>query len=663
MVEIGQFAITAALGGSLLQIILIFATSFARAHKPKRQGRLLTSCVFALILIAFFTLLYAYISSDFSVALVAQHSHAGLPLLFKITALWGNHEGSMLLFVLILSFFTWTLACFGRRDHELLPFVLASQHALISAFLAFILFTSNPFLRLSTIPAQGNDLNPLLQDIGLILHPPLLYLGFVGFSICFSFAIAALITGRCEAQLGHVIRPWLLFSWSLLTLGITFGSYWAYYELGWGGYWFWDPVENASLMPWLSACALIHSCRVLAKRGGCKLWTLLLSILTFSLALLGTFLVRADLLLSVHNFASLPARSLSLLLIVILFSGGALLLFSLRAAQIEQTTIFSPLSREGALIVNNIFLATACATVLIGTLYPMIMEALWHEKISVGPPFFNLMFACLLLPVLILMPLGPMLGWKRADIATSFERLGLAFAAALTVIVTLLLFSEQADIAAFNTAALLGLACWLIVGAACDLLYHSDIGQQARIAVLHRLIRLPLRIYGRGLAHSGVGITLAGIVAVSSFSHEVITTLPIGQELSLDDKIIRFERISSHLSANYLEDRLEFSLWQKQGKKSLGSVNAARRFFPARNMETSEVGLFWHGMSQIYIAAGHFDEKNALIVHVWYKSYVLAIWLGGFFMAFGGLLSLLDIRQKRPETAASHQAFTNQGRP
>jgi len=689
IIEIGYFALQAALICSLLQIVIVFVEFFVRPSKEEWGGNFLTTNVLLLILLAFSALLYAYITSDFSVANVVQNSHEALPLIFKITALWGNHEGSMLLFILILSFFTWLFAHFkaflrqkwdahfpSKVFPDFLKIALTSQHALISAFLAFLLFTSNPFLRLSSVAATGADLNPLLQDIGLILHPPLLYFGFAGFSVVFSLAIACLVTGWCENNLGNLIRPWLLLSWSALTLGISFGSYWAYYELGWGGYWFWDPVENASLMPWLIACALIHCSRILAKRGHCRLWTLLLSIFTFSLALLGTFLVRADVLLSVHNFVSLPSRSFSLLLIVIFFSGGALLLFALRAPRIETETILSPLSREGALIFNNIFLCTACATILIGTLYPMIVEALWNEKISVGPPFFNMMFACLMLPILIIMPLGPFLGWKYADIATAFERLGLAVAASLAIIITGALLSEKTDLASVNTVAMLGLACWLIVGAVCDLFYHVGIGKRspeqfpkseerfcAEIALqnkqfvhksfskaaadtfigfLRRLRALPLGVYGRCLAHGGVGITLAGIVAVSSFSDEAVTALQIGQELTIQDKILRFERILPHLGANYLEDKVEFSLWEKQDKEFIGSVYASRRFFLARNIETSEIGLFWHGLSQFYIAAGHFDEKGALIVQVWYKSYVLAIWLGGFFMAAGGLLALLD---------------------
>jgi len=639
MIEAGHIALIAALAFSLFHMAFIWA----RPILTRQPHLFFSSSVLILIFLSFIILLQAYIYDDFSVAIVAQNSHSDLPIFFKITALWGNHEGSILLFTLLLSCCTWGLACFSNKSHQgLISITLSCQQAILSAFLLFILLTSNPFLHLVSPPSQGSDLNPLLQDIGLMLHPPLLYLGLVGFSIVFSYAIAALLIGRCEAELGRLIRPWLLFSWSMLTAGISFGSYWAYYELGWGGYWFWDPVENASLMPWLSACALIHSASLLAKRNICKIWTLFLSILTFSLSLLGTFLVRADILISVHNFVSIPERSYAILMIVLFFCGGAWLLFALRSSQINTTAIYQPISREGALIFNTIFLSIACATVLIGTLYPIILEAFWHEKISVGPPFFNMMLSCLMLPVFIIMPFGPHLGWKRADIVTSFERLGLALATSLAIIITILLLTDnQASLTTLRTAIFLGLAAWLTVGSFCDFLHSSGVGTISLRRALYQSCTLPFSVYGRCLAHGGVGITLGGIISVHAFSHEVITTLQIGQELTIKDKIVRFEQIIPYKANTYLEDRLEFSLIEEQDQQHIGTLTPARRFFPARNMETSEVGLFRQGLSQYYLSAGHFDEQGGLTVQIWYKSYVLLIWLGGFFMAAGGLISLL----------------------
>jgi len=638
IIETGLFALEMALLVSLTHVAMGLIYCVRRSHAKLRTDRFFATIVFLLILLSFAALWQAYLRDDFSVANVAHNSHSALPLPYKMTAIWGNHEGSMLLFTLLLALFTWLLSLFPCPNRRIFSLTLACQQAIISAFLAFILLTSSPLVRLEPAPSQGADLNPLLQDIGLILHPPLLYLGLVGFSIAFSFAIAALITRHCTAELGAWMRPWLLFSWSFLTLGITFGSYWAYYELGWGGYWFWDPVENASLMPWLSACALIHCSRVLAKRSALKLWTLLLAILTFSLALLGTFLVRADLLISVHNFAAIPERSLALLAIVVFFSGGALLLFALRAPQIEMTASFEPLSREGALIINTIFLGSACATVLIGTLYPMILEALSGERLSVGPPFFNMMFALSMIPLMILMPFGPLLGWKRADIITAFERLGLAFAASLAVMITTAFFHEgRTTLSSLAQAAMLGLATWLIIGALSDLLASIALTRRPLRITLRRLVQLPPAHYGRCLAHGGVGISLAGIVAVNAFSHEVIDRVSVGQSFNLNETIVRFERIIPQL------EKLEFSLSESgQNKNPFGFVYPSRRFFPARTMETSEVSLLRHGLSHYYIAAGNANESGAIVVHAWYKAYVLAIWLGGFFMAAGGFLALID---------------------
>ena len=359
----------------------------------------------------------SYAQSDFSVANVWENSHSLKPLLYKITGTWGNHEGSMLLWVLILTFFGALVAVFGGNlPATLRANVLAVQGWIGAAFLLFILATSNPFARLSPAPIEGRDLNPILQDIGLAIHPPLLYLGYVGFSVCFSFAVAALIDGRIDAAWARWVRPWTLAAWSFLTGGIAMGSYWAYYELGWGGFWFWDPVENASFMPWLAGTALLHSAIVMEKRSALKIWTLLLAILTFSLSLLGTFLVRSGVLTSVHAFATDPSRGIFILCILMLFIGGSLALFALRAPTLAAGGLFHPISREGALVLNNLFLTTATATVLVGTLYPLVVEALSGDKISVGAPFFDLTFGPLMVPLLALVPFGPLLAWKRGDV-------------------------------------------------------------------------------------------------------------------------------------------------------------------------------------------------------------------------------------------------------
>ena len=372
---------------------------------------------FACIALAFLALMAAYVTSDFSVKNVWENSHSAKPLLFKITGVWGNHEGSMLLWVLILALFGALVAAFGGPlPTSLKARVIAVQGWIGSAFLLFILFTSNPFARLDPAPFEGQDLNPILQDVGLAIHPPLLYVGYVGFSVAFSFAVAALIEGRIDAAWARWVRPWTLVAWMFLTAGVAMGSYWAYYELGWGGFWFWDPVENASFMPWLAGTALLHSAVVMEKRGALKIWTILLAILTFSLSLLGTFLVRSGVLTSVHTFASDPTRGVFILGILTLFIGGALALFAWRAPEMKQGGLFAPISREGALVFNNLFLIAAAATVLVGTLYPLALEALTGDKISVGAPFFNLTFGPLMVPLLMAVPFGPLLAWKRGDL-------------------------------------------------------------------------------------------------------------------------------------------------------------------------------------------------------------------------------------------------------
>src|ERR1700748_3220330 len=372
---------------------------------------------FLFVALSFAALVALHFTSDFSVVNVFENSHSMKPLIYKITGVWGNHKGSMLLWVSILALFGGLVAAFGNNlPLSLRAHVLAVQAWIASAFYLFILITSNPFLRIANPPMEGRDLNPVLQDIGLAVHPPMLYLGYVGFSISFSFAVAALLEGRIDAAWARWVRPWTLLAWIFLTLGIAMGSYWAYYELGWGGWWFWDPVENASLMPWLAGTALLHSALVMEKRDALKVWTILLSILTFSLSLLGTFLVRSGVLTSVHAFATDPTRGVFILCILLIFIGGALSLFAFRAPVLSSGGLFAPISREGALVLNNLILTVACGTVLTGTLYPLVLEPLTGDKIPVGPPFFNLTFGLLMTPLLVAVPFGPMLAWKRGDL-------------------------------------------------------------------------------------------------------------------------------------------------------------------------------------------------------------------------------------------------------
>src|SRR5438128_2616836 len=452
--EFGHYALVLALALALVQASVPMVG--ARTNDPVLMAVAGPTAVaqFCFIAIAFAALTMCYVRSDFSVVNVFENSHSAKPLIYKLSGVWGNHEGSMLLWVLILSLFGALVALFGGNlPARLKANVLAVQSWIAVAFVLFILVTSNPFLRIPEPPFEGRDLNPILQDPGLAIHPPLLYLGYVGLSISFSFAIAALIDGRIDAAWARWVRPWTLVAWMFLTLGIAMGSYWAYYELGWGGWWFWDPVENASLMPWIAGTALLHSTVVMEKRDALKVWTVLLAILTFSLSLIGTFLVRSGVITSVHSFATDPTRGVFILAILILFIGGSLTLFAWRAPLLRQGGLFAPISREGALVLNNLFLVAACATVLVGTLYPLLLEALTGEKISVGAPFFHLTFVPLMIPLLLALPFGPMLGWKRGDLYGASQRLGVAMVAALVgAVVTYVLAGGKGVLAPLGLA-------------------------------------------------------------------------------------------------------------------------------------------------------------------------------------------------------------------
>ncbi|MEP1110976.1 MAG: heme lyase CcmF/NrfE family subunit, partial [Nitratireductor sp.] len=463
MIETGHFALVLAFALSLVQVALPLLGARTGDARLMAVGRPVAITCFAMTGLAFAVLVSAYMVSDFSVVNVFENSHSQKPMLYKITGTWGNHEGSMLLWVLILTLFGALVAAFGRNLPATLQATVLSVQGMVGvAFFLFILMTSNPFARLNPAPIEGRDLNPILQDVGLAIHPPLLYLGYVGFSVCFSFAVAALIEGRIDAAWARWVRPWTLVAWIFLTGGIAMGSFWAYYELGWGGFWFWDPVENASFMPWLAGTALLHSAIVMEKRGALKIWTLLLSILAFSLSLLGTFLVRSGVLTSVHAFASDPSRGVFILAILVFFIGGALALFAWRSQSLAPGGLFHPISREGALVLNNLFLSTATATVLVGTLYPLAIEAVTGDKISVGEPFFNLTFGPVFAVLLVAVPFGPLMAWKRGDLFAAAQRLTVAFAlAALAGILALLFLDRNAALAALG----IGLAFWLIFGA------------------------------------------------------------------------------------------------------------------------------------------------------------------------------------------------------
>lgn len=641
IVEIGHFALVLALSVALFQSVLPLIGARQGDQRLMETGTIAATGGFVLIAIAFSALVTANVTSDFSVLNVFENSNSAKPMLYKVTGVWGNHEGSMLLWVLILAFFGSLVALFGRDlPATLKANVLAVQAWILAAFLLFILLTSNPFQRLDPAPMEGQDLNPVLQDIGLAIHPPLLYLGYVGFSVAFSFAIAALIDGRIDAAWARWVRPWTLIAWIFLTLGISMGSYWAYYELGWGGWWFWDPVENASFMPWLAGTALLHSALVMEKRSALKIWTILLAILTFSLSLLGTFLVRSGVLTSVHAFATDPTRGIFILCILCLFIGGALFLFALRASSLEGGGLFAPISREGALVFNNLFLTTAAATVLVGTLYPLVLEVLADKKISVGAPFFDLTFGPLMVPLLFAVPFGPLLGWKRGDLLGAAQRLYFAAGCALAALIGVLAYTGGTRIL---TAFGFALAFWLLAGSLTDLFLKAAFLRTGWRTGLSRLLGLPRSTFGTTLAHFGLGVTLLGIVSVSSFEEELITTMGPGQSAEIAGYTLTFDTIEQRDGPNFEAQAAQFSV--RRGGVELAEIDTSKRFFPVRQMTTTESGIWTHWFSQLYVSLGDpSEDRQSIVVRIWSKPLVTLIWIGTVFMGLGGVFSLADRR-------------------
>jgi cytochrome c-type biogenesis protein CcmF len=475
----------------------------------------------------------------------------------------------------------------------------------------------------------------------LAIHPPLLYLGYVGFSITFSFAIAALIEGRIDAAWARWVRPWALMAWMCLTLGIAMGSYWAYYELGWGGWWFWDPVENASLMPWLAGTALLHSALVMEKREALKVWSLLLAILTFSLSLIGTFLVRSGVLTSVHAFANDPTRGIFILGILVLFIGGSLALYAWRAPELKQGGLFAPISREGALVFNNLFLTTACATVFVGTLYPLALEVLTGSKISVGAPFFNMTFGPLMLALLLAVPFGPLLAWKRGDLAGAAQRL--IAAAALGLIGTAVVFAI-AGASGILAPFMIGLAVFVMAGAATDLVERSGLLRVSFKTAVSRVRGIPRSHFGTALAHFGLGLTLLGVVCESQWSAERIIAMRPGDSVSIRQYDFSFDRVIERTGPNYAELAAHFTV--RIGDEIIGAMEPAKRSFPARGMTTTEAALMSRGLSQLYVSLGDPNPDGSVAVRIYHKPLVLLIWLGAVVMVMGGTLSLSDRRRR-----------------
>ena len=642
--ELGHYALMLALGLALIQGTMPIVGT--RTNDPVLMSIAVPTALaqFAFVATAFTALAICYVISDFSVLNVFENSNSQMPFIYRLTSIWGNHEGSMILWVSILTFFGALVAVFGNNLPAVLKAnALAVQAWIAAAFHLFILMTSNPFVRIPQAPFEGQDLNPILQDPGLAFHPPLLYLGYVGFSIAFSFAIAALLEGRIDAAWARWVRPWVLGAWMCLTVGIAGGSYWAYYTLGWGGFWFWDPVENASLMPWLAGTALLHSAVVMEKRGALKIWTILLAILTFSLSLIGTFLVRSGVLTSVHTFANDPMRGVFILAILVVFIGGALALYGWRAPLLKQGGLFAPISREGALVFNNLFLTTACASVFIGTLYPLALEALTGAKISVGPPFFNATFGPLFIPLTVVMPLGPLLGWKRGDLLGAAQRL---LAAAIL--------------------AMLAMAAAFAIEQGGPVL--TDIAERTLVlrlpfrVALRRAIGLPRSAWGTAFAHFGVGVTLLGIVAATAWGSERIAEMKVGDNLDIARYRITFTGLFGRQGPNYHDIVGRFIVRRVNGDL-IGVMEPSRRTFPTRNMTTTEAALMTRGVSQLYVSLGDPLQNGNVAVRLYFKPQVLLIWLGAALMFAGGALSLSDrrLRVGAPQPAKTKAALHSAG--
>ena len=656
--ELGHFALILALAVALVQGSVPFLGAARGSAALMAVARPAALLQLGFIATAFLALMESYVSSDFTVLNVVQNSHSAKPMLYKISGVWGNHEGSMLLWVLILAIFGVAVAVFGKNlPPSLRARVLSVQAWIAIGFLTFSLFTSNPFERIFPPPADGQDLNPLLQDPGLAFHPPMLYMGYVGFSMAFSFAIVALIEGRVDAAWARWVRPWTLLAWCFLTAGIVLGSWWAYYELGWGGWWFWDPVENVSFMPWLMGTALLHSSIVVEKRNALKVWTLLLAILTFSLSLIGTFVVRSGVLTSVHAFATDPGRGLFILLLLCLTIGGSLMLFALRAPALKAGGLFAPVSREGGLVLNNLLLSTACATVFLGTFLPLALEAL-GDKISVGPPYYNMTFVPIMVPLVVVMAAGPFLPWKRADLAGVLGRLKLALAAAIAAVLGALYLQGGPVLA----LVAMGLGGWLFAGTLSEWAERVKLFRAPLSESLRRARNLPRAAHGMTLAHAGLAIMIVGMAASASWKEEKILVMRPGETLDLAGYTYRFDGVERVRGPNYFSDIGTFLV--TRGGREIARLTPEKRLYPVTQMPTTEAGIHTTGLADLYTVVGDPDGQGGWTVRIFHEPLVPWIWAGAIIMVLGGAVSLSDrrlrvgapARRKAPAGAAAVRA-------
>ncbi|MGJ8559590.1 MAG: heme lyase CcmF/NrfE family subunit [Litorimonas sp.] len=644
LAETGQIALALAFAVAILQGTLPLVGS----HLNRMRWMLFAdraAILQALLLVYAFTALIAvFVRSDFSVKLAAMHSHSAKPLVYKITGVWANHEGSILMWVLLLTLFGAAIPIFGRSlPLSLRSRALAVQGWLCAGFLGFVIFTSNPFERLFPIPADGQGLNPLLQDPGLAIHPPLLYIGYVGFSIAFSFAVAALLEGRVDAVWARWLRPWVIFSWSFLTLGITIGSIWAYYELGWGGWWMWDPVENVSFLPWLAGTALLHSILTLQQRHSFAHWTVLLAISTFSLAMIGTFVVRSGILVSVHSFAVDPARGIVILALLLFFTGAALALYAFRSSKIIRRTQLNLVSRESGLVINNLFLTAATAIVFLGTFYPLLVDAMTGEKISVGAPYFDLVFAPMMIALLAVMAVAPMLKWRQ-DNLSRYKKLFLKAGIFVLVALALSYWFGRSVLGAIA----IGFAAWLIAGTLITLYRRTD-GKWARLR------RQPAGTWGFVISHISVAIFTLGVTAMSIGAKEEIGRLQPGESVSVASYTFTLGELGQGLRDNY--EYMGANVYVTKADKPVTVLSTEQRFYPIRGMVTSEAGFRPSLGATLFAVVGDggtgADLSNGIIVRAYYQPGVVWIWIGALMMAFAGFISMADQRLRIPNTDLS----------
>lgn len=632
--EFGQFALILALFAALFQGVFPFIGVARGDFALASLGRTGALAQLALVAAAFACLMIAHVTSDFSVLNVVENSHSAKPFVYKLSGVWGNHEGSMLLWALILAIYGAGVAITARGEPALTAQALGVQGLVAFAFIAFILFTSNPFARIFPAPADGADLNPLLQDPGLAIHPPFLYLGYVGFSVTFAYAIAGLLQKRVDAEWAAAVRPWALTAWVFLTIGIALGSWWAYYELGWGGFWAWDPVENASFLPWLAGTAFLHSVRVVEKRDALKVWTVLLAILAFSLSLIGTFLVRSGILTSVHAFAVDPARGVFILAILAAVIGGSLALFALRGGFLTTEASFQPVSREGAILLNNVFLVTACGTVFIGTFYPLFIDIISGERISVGAPFFNATFLPLMAGLFLVLAPGAALAWKKGNFKNGIAQLvPAAMAGGAGALIALWLNWPKPVAAALGA----GLALWAVAGSLIDFARRTKAFSAPPRDSFARMTGLPRSYIGMTLAHIGLGVVALGVIGAGAWRTETIRLMQVGDAIEVGAYEAILSEVVQSEGPNYVAELARFNV-MKNGRP-VRDMTAERRFYPVRGMQTTEAAIWTTLSGDLYLTLGEQAQAGGWAVRAYYNPLVIWLWFGAGVLAIGGAVA------------------------